>query len=323
MAGKCSQPSCFPEELGCNVEGCAKLTDCKYFDKKESSNKENKQPSIGEGYRISWTGNTFGLIDLNFLTASYKPIIIGITGVANAGKTTFLSSLYCLIRHGSKIGDYSFAGSLTLNGWEDIAWYLSWKSNGEIQFPEHTTSNSGRVPGLLHISLKNESREKIDLIFTDAPGEWFGYWSNNVESENAKGAKWIYQYCDGFLLFADCDMLSGNKRGNAKRQLKQVADRLLEDLGDRPLGLVWSKSDIDLAKETKKQIVTHIKSSPFKHFEQFETSVQEGNNGKFHKNILQSINWVVEMLNGNYNAQSIIPVLKSEDIFLSKRSINE
>ena len=30
--------------------------------------------------------------------------------------------------------EYSFAGSLTLNGWEDIAWYLSWKSNAEIQF---------------------------------------------------------------------------------------------------------------------------------------------------------------------------------------------
>ncbi|MCB9304062.1 MAG: hypothetical protein H6566_25785 [Lewinellaceae bacterium] len=322
MDGKCSQPSCFPEDTGCNVEGCTNLTDCKYYGKTESSKKENKKTADGEGYRISWTGNAFGLIDLNFLTASFKPILIGITGVANAGKTTFLASLYCLLRHGGKIGDYSFAGSLTLNGWEDIAWYLSWKSNGEIQFPEHTTSNSGRVPGLLHLALKNKDGEKVDLIFTDAPGEWFDYWSNNVNSENAQGAKWIYEYCDGFLLFADCDMLSGNNRGNAKRQLIQVADRLLEDLDDRSLGLVWSKSDIDLTNDTKEQIVKHIKSTPFKHFNQFETSVQEGNNGIFHNNILRSINWIIEKSNGNYNTLPNISVLKPEDMFLSKRLIN-
>lgn len=322
MAGRCSQPTCFPEDTGCNIEGCPNLTDCKYYGKKKSSGKESKSQANEKGYRIPWTGNTLGLVDLNFLTASRKPIVIGITGVANAGKTTFLASLYCLIRHGAKIGGYSFTGSLTLIGWEDIAWYLSWKSNGEIQFPEHTTSNSGRVPGLLHIALKNKHGENVDLIFTDAPGEWFDYWSNNVNDENARGAKWIYQYCDGFLLFADCDMLSGNKRGSAKRQLTQVADRLLEDLGDRPLGLVWSKSDIELAIETKEQIVTHIDSYPFKHFTQFETSVQEGQKGKFHNNILNSINWIIEKTNGNYNVHPEIPVFKKEDMFLSKRTVN-
>ena len=59
-----------------------------------------------ESFRIPWTGNSFGITDLNFLTASVKPILIGITGVASAGKTSFLASLYCLLRHGRKIGDY-------------------------------------------------------------------------------------------------------------------------------------------------------------------------------------------------------------------------
>lgn len=322
MAGKCSQPSCFPEDTGCNVEGCANLTDCKFYNKVESSKKEDKQTVDEEVHRVAWTGNTFGLTDLSFLTASSKPILIGIVGVANAGKTTFLASLYCLIRHRAKIGDYSFAGSLTLNGWEDIAWYLSWKSNGNIQFPEHTTNNSGRVPGLLHLALKSEIGKKIDLIFTDAPGEWFDYWSINVNSENAKGAKWIYQHCNGFLLFADCDMLSGVKRGNAKRQLSLVADRLLENLDDRPLGLVWSKSDIDLAVQSKEQIITHIQGTPFKHFNQFQTSVQEGNDGEFHKDICESINWIIEKSTGNYNILRRISVLKPEDMFLSKRAIN-
>lgn len=322
MAENCSQKSCYPEDTGCNVEGCINLSDCKFYGEKKAPSKEKNQVLNNEEHRISWTGNTMGLYDLNFITASRKPIFIGVAGVASAGKTTFLATLYCLIRQGAKIGKYSFAGSLTLNGWEDIAWYLSWKDNAEIQFPDHTTNNSGRVPGLLHLCIKDGSNSIRDLIFTDAPGEWFDHWSNNINNENAKGAKWIYENCDSFLLFADCDMLSGNKRGNAKRQIKQVADRLLENITDRPIGLIWSKSDLELSKQTKQQVITHIKATSVKHFLQFKTSVKEGTEGEFHKGILESINWIVNTLNQNYNAPPEISVAKSEDMFLSKRSIN-
>src|SRR3546814_9648075 len=101
-------------------------------------------------------------------------VLIGVAGVASAGKTTFLATLYCLLKHGYKIGNYQFSGSLTLTGWENIAWYLSWNTHNDIQFPPHTSSNAGRIPGLLHISLRNEKGEKKEMIFTDAPGEWFG-----------------------------------------------------------------------------------------------------------------------------------------------------
>lgn len=173
------------------------------------------------------------------------------------------------------------------------------------------------------VTLKNKAGKSIDLILTDAPGEWFDHWSNNINSENAIGAQWIYETCDGFLLFADSDMLSGSPRGNAKRQLKQVADRLIENITDRPIGLIWSKSDLELTHQTKEQIVKHIEATPFKHFNQFETSVQEGSKGKYHKSILNSLNWIIEVLNQNCNVLPKISVAKPEDMFLSKRSINE
>lgn len=323
MAGKCSQPSCFPDETGCNVEGCLNPKDCKYYDKTEPQDKTEVATPTEEYYRIPWTGNSFGLTDLNFLTASSKPILIGIAGVASAGKTTFLASLYCLLRHGRKIGDYSFAGSLTLNGWEDIAWYLSWKENGKIQFPPHTTHNAGRVPGLLHLSLKNSIGEKTDVIFTDAPGEWFDYWRNNVNSESAKGAKWIHDNSDAFLLFADCEILGGVKRGQAKLQITSVADRLFEHIEARPIGLVWSKSDCEIPTLTKTQIVEHLEQNPYVHFNQFNTSVKDGENGIFHQNICDSINWLMEKLGSNINNKTEIISLKPEDMFLSKRKINE
>lgn len=325
MAGKCPQPTCYPDETGCNVEGCKNLNDCKWYNKKEASEEVNKSEvtkTTEEAFRIPWTGNSFGLIDLNFLTASSKPILIGISGVASAGKTTFLASLYCLLRHGRKIGDYSFAGSLTLNGWEDIAWYLSWKENGNIQFPPHTENKAGRVPGLLHLALKNSLGEKSDLIFTDAPGEWFDHWRNSVNSENAKGAKWIHDNSDAFLLFADCEMLVGAERGQAKFQINSVADRLFENIEARPIGLVWSKSDIEVSDSTKEQILQLIEQNPYVHFNQFTTSVQEGKDGIFHQNICDSINWILEKLKSNTNTIPEINSLIEEDMFLSKRLVN-
>lgn len=322
MAGKCSQPTCYPDETGCNVEGCGNVKECKYYDRTVSEDELETSTPTDESYRIPWTGNSFGLTDLNFLTASSKTILIGIAGVASAGKTTFLASLYCLLRHGRKIGDYSFASSLTLNGWEDIAWYLSWKENGNIQFPPHTANNSGRVPGLLHLSLKNSLGEKTDLIFTDAPGEWFDHWRNNVNSENAKGAKWIHDNSDAFLLFADCVMLNGKERGKAKLQINSVADRLFENIEARPIGLVWSKSDCEIPTSTKEQILEHLKQNSYTHFSQFTTSVQEGKNGIFHQNICESINWIIEKLKSNINSQPQIISLIPEDMFLSKRQVN-
>ena len=323
MAGKCSQPTCYPDETGCNVEGCLNPLDCKYYNKTSTIKGTEIIPSSDESFRVGWTGNTFGLGDLNYLTASSNPIIIGITGVASAGKTTFLSTLYCLIRHGRKIGDYSFSGSYTLNGWEDISWYLSWKENSNIQFPPHTANNSGRVPGLLHLSLRNKLGEKIDLIFTDAPGEWFDHWRNNLDSENAKGAKWIHDNSDAFLLFADCDMLSGTKRGVAKHQINSVADRLFKNLEARPFGLIWSKSDIAIGGQTKQQLLQHMLQNPHIHFSQFRASVEEGKNGIFHQNICDSINWIIKKLKSNVQPVLQINSLKPEDIFLSKRLINE
>ncbi|MDP9080959.1 MAG: hypothetical protein M3O71_26375 [Bacteroidota bacterium] len=322
MAGKCSHAGCpDPDNIGCNVEGHIKLTNCPYYDKGAESNASSEQVEE-DLYRVPWTGNSLGLTDLNYLTASNKPILIGITGVASAGKTTFLASLYCLLRSGRQIGNYSFAGSLTLYGWEDIAWFLSWKDNSNIQFPPHTTNNSGRLPGLLHIALRNKQGEKIDIVLTDAPGEWFDHWRNNINSENAKGARWIHEYCNAFLLFADCEMLSGSKRGHAKMQINTVSDRICENIDGRPLALIWSKSDIAITDVTKEQILSHIGENQFEYFAEFQTSVHEGDGGKYHQSICNAIGWVIERVIGKKNLFAESTSLLPNDMFLSKRGVN-
>ncbi|OJW81736.1 MAG: hypothetical protein BGO69_14610 [Bacteroidetes bacterium 46-16] len=319
MAGNCSQEDCYPEETGCNHEGCDVLTDCQFYKKQANQVATEKEEEDDFYVRVPWTGNTLGLQDLNFLTSTSPVTLIGITGVASAGKTTFLATLYCLLRHGHKIGDFQFAGSLTLVGWENIAWYLSWNTHNDVQFPPHTSSNAGRIPGLLHISLRNKNGEKKEVVFTDAPGEWFGHWIVNKNDSNAAGAQWIHEYANAFLLFADCEMLSGNQLGKARQQTKQVADRLKYNIKNRPLGLVWSKSDIDIDPEVKKQISNHIQNSPLSNYQEFETSVRNEKSTDWQMNILESINWILTILSADTNELPMVSRFASTDLFLSKR----
>jgi hypothetical protein len=319
MAVSCSKEDCYPDETGCNHEGCEVLTDCQFYNKESDQSPSEEEIKDDFYVRVPWTGNTLGLQDLNFLTSTTSVILIGVAGVASAGKTTFLATLYCLLRQGSKIGNYQFAGSLTLTGWENIAWYLSWNTHNDIQFPPHTSSNAGRIPGLLHISLRNENGEKKELIFTDAPGEWFGHWIMNKMDANAAGAQWVHEFADAFLLFADCEMLSGTQLGKARQQIKLVADRLKNNLKNRPLGLVWSKSDINLDEEVKKQISNHIQNSPVPNYQEFETSARNETNADLQLNILESINWILNSLSGETNKLPQIERFAPTDLFLSKR----
>ncbi|GAB3719450.1 hypothetical protein GCM10027592_63000 [Spirosoma flavus] len=319
MAEKCSQPSCFPDETGCNVEGCERITDCEFYNKDLKTDHSSKN-SDDDMLHVPWTSSSFGLEDLNFLTASSPTVLIGITGAANAGKTTFLAVLYCLIRHGYAIGEYQFCGSKTLSGWENLAWYLSWKRDNDIQFPPHTSSNSGRVPGLLHLSLKNKVGLRKDIIFTDAPGEWFDKWSYNKNDSSAEGAKWIHQRADAFLLFADCELLSGEEQGRARRQTRLVADRLSENLRDRPFGLIWSKSDIELDSDIKGQISNYMARFHHAHYKEFNVSVQAGEKNQHYVNIVNSISWILDELDHYYNPIIEVPVLIETDLFISKRS---
>lgn len=321
MAGKCSQDSCFPDETGCNVEGHLRIKECKYYNSAgEEPETVDQSFEDEELLHIPWTGSAMGLEDLKFLTASSSPILIGITGVASAGKTTFLALLYSLLRHGVKIGDYSFCGSKTLVGWENIAWYLSWKRDNDIQFPPHTSSNAGRVPGLLHLALRNGAGVKKDLIFTDAPGEWFDKWSYNKDDINAEGANWIHQNADAFLLFADCDQLSGQEQGASRRQIKLVADRLSDNLGSRPLGLVWSKSDIQMDEDMKNQISNYMQRFGNANYGEFAVSIKEGDSQMYHLDICQSISWILDVLENRINIPISVKVYDNDDLFLSKRN---
>jgi hypothetical protein len=82
-----------------------------------------------------------------------------------------------------------------------------------------------------------------DLLFTDAPGEWFTRWVRNQSAENAIGARWIAEHATHFLFFVDRAELAGSNVGKARQDTLALARLLAENKRNRPIMAIWSKSD--------------------------------------------------------------------------------
>jgi hypothetical protein len=181
-------------------------------------------------------------------------LVVGIAGPQNAGKTTLLAAWYLLIGRGlAGIDKRLFAGSYSLAGWEAVASALRWAPHPP-GFPPHTTSHGGRAPGLLHLAFRNADGEARGYLFSDAPGEWFQKWAVNRESADGKGARWVAEHADVFLLVADCEALSGPNMGSARGSIQLLARRLATERAGRPVALVWTKSDVAVAPEMKNAV---------------------------------------------------------------------
>lgn len=247
MAGSCSNSSCYVSDgelcsIGHPNESCCQHWNSDVIDNENES--EHEALETNGSIRVPWSGSALGGADLINLTPKGRSILIGVMGAENSGKTTFLVGNYLLLLSGKKIPNKQFAGSVTLGAWEALAsWMRFDSSSSNASFPPHTPRGTERVPGLLHLSLKNDNEEFRDLLLTDAPGEWFTSWSNNENAIDAEGAKWVVKHSDAFIIFADCDKLSGDERGQARQDLRQLIERLGNHLKNRPAILVWAKSE--------------------------------------------------------------------------------
>lgn len=208
---------------------------------------------------ILWSGSAMGSLDVQQASAIKHPFVIGLVGPAKAGKTTLLAALYLLIRNGKKIGQYEFAGSYTLLGWEKIAHFMTLNGRKKVSFPPHTSANMARVPGLLHFLLKDKFGRYRDVLLTDAPGEWFSDWAKAADAEASIGARWIDEIADAFVIVADSKAFEHNI-GMARHTLMQIVERMKNTHHQRPTALVWTKADISLSDELKSRVNKNVKT---------------------------------------------------------------
>ena len=250
---ECPQETCFWPDVGCG-RGYLDPSDCPAL-KADSTAKHDGRPPLGT-LAMPWSGGILGLADLGFVAGRSKPIVLAIVGPQNAGKTTLLAAWYLLLGRGSGPGDgLRFSGSYSFAGWEVVASSLRWEP-GPIPptFPPHTSSRSGRMPGLLHLAFRQNKHHRRDYVMTDAPGEWFQKWAINREARDAEGARWSAEHADAFLLIADREALSGPGMGVARTSVQLLARRLASELRGRPAALVWTKRDIRISEDMEKAV---------------------------------------------------------------------
>ena len=244
----CSRAICFAPDSTCDL-GHLERANCSAWRRGSEAGVVQGEMATDE-LLLPWSGSALGLADLGFVTGHHKPLLVGIIGPQNAGKTTLLAAWYLLISRGlTRSGTRNFAGSYSFAGWEAVASALRWSPGQQPNFPPHTSSRGGRAPGLLHLDFRNIDGEARGYLFTDAPGEWFQKWAVNREAVDGEGARWVAEHADVFLLIADRAALSGPNMGAARNSLQLLARRLSAESANRPVALVWTKSDIAIAPE--------------------------------------------------------------------------
>lgn len=322
MNEKCTYKYCFAPDTPCNL-GEVELAECIYWKratKKTSSEELTKANAESGEFRVMpWSGNSLGTVDLEFVASRAQPNLIGVVGAHNAGKTTLLTAFYLLLGKGHRLTDKVFAGSYTLGGWENLADPLRWQAGGFPKFPPHTSSNAGRMPGLLHLAFREQDDTLRDVMFTDAPGEWFERWAVEKHAPDAEGSRWINNHAGAFMLFADSDALSGSSKGDARIQLLNVARRLSEDINNRPVAIVWSKSDVSVPEGFKSSLEKNFRKL-FPVYEEFSVSVhlEQDVDGTTREEIMRLLDWLLRRRVVE-TAQDLVIPTSGEDAFLSFR----
>lgn len=181
---------------------------------------------------------TLGMAEVNAMMEDRPTCLVGIVGLAGAGKTAALVSAYLMLARGQFEG-YSYADSDTLRAFEEIARASrTWnKGDPPEQITSHTTLSNDREAGFLHLRLRRNVDDRLfDLLLPDLPGEWSRALIDRTDGDRLSflgAASVIWLMVDG-RQFAD-DGRVASARYRATLLIERLADLLH---GRRPLIIV-------------------------------------------------------------------------------------
>lgn len=304
MTRRCGFKGCNAPEVSC-TNGEVDLTDCPHWQTTEEPSDADSaleiSASVSGEFRFPWTGNAMGASDLSYLAGAASTRVVMLAGPANAGKTSLLAAIYLLMARGISVEDVRFAGSLTLEGWENIASNLRWSSPQGPSFPAHTSSGAGRRPGLLHLSLSMPMKT-CELLAADAPGEWFTEWATNKHAPQAESVRWLADCSDVLLVIADSQALAGVQRGQARKGLIDLLRRVGAERLSRPVALVWTKCDVLVPAEMKAAI-QEAANRALLDFAEFHVSMHPAKDAASQhegQGIIELLQWILATSSGGY-----------------------
>jgi hypothetical protein len=248
VSGICTRQDCdVASGMPCEM-GTRDFRSCPHFQARteptSGTESSTETPDDGSGLRLPWTGRSLGLADMTLASSRGPARLVGLIGPFNAGKTGLLTAIFAHFASEGVVDGYNFAGSFTLQGWSQLKDHTTWPSPHGGMFPPHTPDTGQRSPSLLHLAFRRGGEMVRDLLFTDAPGEWFTRWLSNEAADNAAGARWIAENATHFVFVVDREGLAGANVGRIRNATLALARRLSESLRGRPVIAVWTKSDV-------------------------------------------------------------------------------
>lgn len=256
MTGTCAVSGCF-RDTACAF-GYPDRSECEHWRAanekavEQSDEVDLKEAPVSD---IPWNGYSLGTSDLAIIGSRGHPILIGLVGPPSSGKTSLLAFIYMwLLKHGS-IGDWDFSGSWTLGGWESVVHHSRWTGEEAPSFPPHTSS-SGRHPGLLHLTLRHRSSAVVrDVLFADAPGEWFTHWARVPDDRAAAGARWVVERASALLVLIDSGALANSETmPQTRRATRDLIERVGAEVGTIPVTVLWAKADLQIPQSVREAL---------------------------------------------------------------------
>lgn len=315
MSGKCKNPDCAAPKIPCHLNG-EDYINCEFWVAEVAESKPKKTvKNLSGKSNIGWSGDPLIPEEIQIISRRSSPIMFGVLGKQDAGKTTYLAMVYTLLLNGKKLSDYDFAGTKTILGWDELHHKLR-ILKGDVSFPAPTSVNSNRQ---YHLSLRNKQGLLKDILFSDASGEVFTLWANDRNDPLAENARWIYDNSNGFMLFIDCQALIDQKN-LAKREIMNIAQQLTHNLNSRPVIAIWSKADKkkDVHPAICESLSAELKSM-FPNYNEIEISnyLDPGPDELVHKNNLSAIDWMLEKTTISYGKSLTANQKETNDLFLN------
>lgn len=164
-----------------------------------ASGKEFKENSVPETPKESYLYDALFERDINNLECDEKPELITLLGLSSSGKSTFVGSLYAVLRRRPDLLGVSFLDSDTLTGFEKKV-YLRRVKGDYKSAVKRTFRSDGSI---LNVVITDGSGQDSRMfLISDKAGESYGDVLDNAEEAKKHYA---VKYADKLVLFLDSD----------------------------------------------------------------------------------------------------------------------
>lgn len=229
---------------------------------------EQENPLTQEKFRVR-SGAALSMTDIYKIAAKESTKMIVLVGPVASGKTTLETSLYQMFQN-NPVKDLYFAGSNSLHGFEQRAFYTRIKSKGNE--PQTQRTNLEDRHAFLHLRLYNSNKDIIsNLVLADISGEAF---TNHIgQVDEVKKSFPFIERADYLVGVIDCEKLCAKRTRNST--ISEIIE-LVKTFWDAELimdecilQIVFSKFDIlaeiedfdSILEKVKKQITTRLAES--------------------------------------------------------------